>query len=174
MDLLMDQLTTSPIQMGWEFSIKLYQSGQFGFIDDPDRQFSNSLVCTRTRTQSDGPAPLLTLPTALYSSMVQDQKSLALCWRSFLEWGNENVPGISHIMPANNASLDGCNYVTLWLPKWSDWNLGGCIDTNFRDKRIVIWCTIISHTIHPGIIDHQYIFPMYDFSHWTASRPPRR
>jgi hypothetical protein len=38
-----------------------YPSGQFGFIDDPDRQFGNGSVWTRTRTRSDGPEPLLTL-----------------------------------------------------------------------------------------------------------------
>jgi hypothetical protein len=38
-----------------------YLSGQFGFIDDPDSQFGNGLVWARTRTQRDGPDPLLTL-----------------------------------------------------------------------------------------------------------------
>ena len=41
-----------------------YPSGQFGFIDDPDRQFGNGSVWTRTRTRSDGPEPLLTLVMA--------------------------------------------------------------------------------------------------------------
>jgi hypothetical protein len=38
-----------------------YPSGQFGFIDDLDRQFGNGSVWTQTRTRSDGPEPLLTL-----------------------------------------------------------------------------------------------------------------
>jgi len=38
-----------------------YPSGQFGFIDDPDRKFANGSVWTRTRTQSDSPEPLLPL-----------------------------------------------------------------------------------------------------------------
>jgi len=38
-----------------------YPSRQFGFIDNPDRQFGNCSVCSRTRTRSDGPEPLLTL-----------------------------------------------------------------------------------------------------------------
>jgi len=38
-----------------------YPSGQFGFIDDPDRQFGSSLVWTRIWTRSDGLEPLLTL-----------------------------------------------------------------------------------------------------------------
>jgi hypothetical protein len=50
MDPLCDPLTTRPIQMGWEFTMELYPSGQFGFIDDPDRQFGNGSVWTRTRT----------------------------------------------------------------------------------------------------------------------------
>jgi len=63
MDLVGDPLTTHPIQTGGEFSMEPYPSGQFGFIDDPDRRFGNSLVCTRTRTASDGPEGLRTLPT---------------------------------------------------------------------------------------------------------------
>jgi hypothetical protein len=38
-----------------------YQSGQFGFSDDPDSQFGNSSGWTRTLTRSDGPEPLRTL-----------------------------------------------------------------------------------------------------------------
>jgi hypothetical protein len=42
-----------------------YPSGQFGFIDDPDRQFVNGSVRTRTRTRSDGPELLLTLAASM-------------------------------------------------------------------------------------------------------------
>ena len=38
-----------------------YPGAQFGFIDYPDRQFGNGSVWIWTRTQSDGPEPLLTL-----------------------------------------------------------------------------------------------------------------
>ena len=61
MEPLGDQLTTHPIQMGWEFTMEPYPSRQFGFIDDPDRQFGNGSVWNRTWTRSDGPEPLLTL-----------------------------------------------------------------------------------------------------------------
>jgi len=61
MDPLGDPLTTRPIQTGWEFTMEPYPSGQFGFIDDPDRQFGNGSVWTRTRTRSDRPEPWLTL-----------------------------------------------------------------------------------------------------------------
>jgi len=61
MDPLGDPLITRPIQTGLEFTIELYPSWLFGFIDNPDRQFGNCLVLTWTRTQSDGPEPLLTL-----------------------------------------------------------------------------------------------------------------
>jgi hypothetical protein len=49
-----------------------YPSGQFGFVDDPDRQFGNCSVWTRTRTRSDGPEPLLTLALgeAVWSGLV--------------------------------------------------------------------------------------------------------
>jgi len=43
-----------------------YPSGQFGFMDDPDCQFGNGTVWTRTRTRSDGPEPLLTLLGSTY------------------------------------------------------------------------------------------------------------
>jgi len=38
-----------------------YPSGQFGFIDHPDRHYGNCAVWTRTRTRIEGPEPLLTL-----------------------------------------------------------------------------------------------------------------
>jgi len=65
MDLLGDLLTTCPIQTGWEFTMEPYPSGQFGFIEDLDRQFGNGLVWTRTRTRSDGLELLLTLLAVL-------------------------------------------------------------------------------------------------------------
>jgi len=61
MDPLGDPLTTRPIRTGWEFTIELYPSGQFGFIDDTDRQVGNGSVWTRTWTRRDGPEPLLKL-----------------------------------------------------------------------------------------------------------------
>jgi len=70
MDPLCDPLTTRPIQTGWEFTMEPYPSGQFGFIDDPDRLFCNGSVWIRTRTRSDGPEPLLTLPLVTYRATV--------------------------------------------------------------------------------------------------------
>jgi len=64
MDPLGDPLTTHPIQTGWEFTMEPYLSGQFGFVDDLDRQLGNGSVSTRTWTQSDDPEPLLTLVIA--------------------------------------------------------------------------------------------------------------
>ena len=61
MDPLGDLLTTRRIQTGWEFTMEPYPSRRFGIIDDPDRQFGNGSVWTRTRTRSDGLEPLLIL-----------------------------------------------------------------------------------------------------------------
>jgi len=61
MDPLGDPLTTRPIQTGWEFTMELYPSRQFGLIDDLDCQFGNGSVWTGTQTRSDGLEPLLTL-----------------------------------------------------------------------------------------------------------------
>ena len=61
MDPLGDPVTTRAIQTGWEYTMDPYPSGQFGFTDDPDHEFGNGLVWTRTRTRSDGPETLLTL-----------------------------------------------------------------------------------------------------------------
>ena len=66
MDPLGDQLTNRPIQTGWKFTMQLYLSRLFWFIDDPDRQFGNGLVRTRTWTGSDAPEPLLTLTTGIW------------------------------------------------------------------------------------------------------------
>jgi len=73
MDPLGDPLTTRPIQTGWEFTMEPYPSGQFVFIDDPDRQLGNGSVWTRTRTQSDGPELLLTLPASAISKIARSQ-----------------------------------------------------------------------------------------------------
>jgi len=62
MDPLGDQLTIRPIQPVWEFTIEPYASGQFWFIDDPEGQFGNGSVWTRTQIRSDSAEPLLTLP----------------------------------------------------------------------------------------------------------------
>jgi hypothetical protein len=62
MDLLGDLLTTRPIQTGWEFTKEPYLSGQYGLIDNLDRQIGNSSVSTRTGTRSSCPETLLTLP----------------------------------------------------------------------------------------------------------------
>jgi len=61
MDPLGNPLTTCTIQMSWVFTTELYPSGQFGFIDDPDHQFGNGSVWTRTQTISEGPEPFLLL-----------------------------------------------------------------------------------------------------------------
>jgi len=65
MDPLGNLLTPRPIQTGWEFTIEPYPGGRFGYIDDLDSRFGNGSVCTRTRTQSDGPEMLLTLPMTI-------------------------------------------------------------------------------------------------------------
>jgi hypothetical protein len=70
----MDPLTTRPIQTAWEFTIKLYPSWQFGFIDNQYRQFGNSLVLTQTGTQSNDPDPLLILQT------VHTDKFILICF----------------------------------------------------------------------------------------------
>jgi len=58
MDPLGYLLTTHPIQTREEFTLEPYPSGQFGCIDNPDRQFGEGSVEARTRTRSDCPEPL--------------------------------------------------------------------------------------------------------------------
>ena len=62
MDPLGNPLTTHPIQTGWEISIELCLNWRFRCIDNPDRQFVNGYVPTRTQTRSDDAEPFLTLP----------------------------------------------------------------------------------------------------------------
>jgi len=50
MDPLENPLRTCPIQIGREMSIEPYLNRQFGIIDDPDPQFGDGPVPTRTRT----------------------------------------------------------------------------------------------------------------------------
>jgi len=68
-DPLGDPLTTCPIQTGWEICIEPYPNWEFGWVANPDHQFGNGSVLTRTRTRSDGLEPLLTL-APLYSMPV--------------------------------------------------------------------------------------------------------
>jgi len=63
-----------------------YPSGQFGFIDDPDRQFGNGSVWTRTRTRSDGPELLLTLVTNMLEAQAAREEAQ---WRGTLTWMQE-------------------------------------------------------------------------------------
>ena len=52
-------------------------SGQFRFIEDPDRKISNHLVWTRTRTGSDGPEALVTLVVPHYLSHYADSYKMS-------------------------------------------------------------------------------------------------
>ena len=56
-----------PNSDGWEVSHRKYPSWRFGFIDNPDYQFSNGSVWTLTRIRSDGPEPLLPLLLVCWS-----------------------------------------------------------------------------------------------------------
>ena len=53
-----------------------YPSGVFGFINDPDCQFGNGSVWTRTRIRSDGPEPLLTLCSGGYLPLLRTRCSV--------------------------------------------------------------------------------------------------
>jgi len=66
MDPLCDPLTTCPIQMGWEIWIESYPNRRFGCVENPDRQFGNGSVLTRTRTRHDSLEPLLILVTIVW------------------------------------------------------------------------------------------------------------
>jgi len=97
MDPLGDQLTTRPIQTGWEFSMERYPSGQFGFIDDHDCQCGNGSVWTRARTRSDGPEPWLTLNIAILTICDQWIVFLKLPLAKTVHLGNTR-PDIIHHM----------------------------------------------------------------------------
>jgi len=85
MDPLCDPLTTGPIQTGWEICIEPYPNQRFGCVDNPDRQFGNVSVLTRTRTRSDGPELLLTLVwTSGTSSSIPAHLSSSLVTSSIL------------------------------------------------------------------------------------------
>ena len=50
--------------------MELCASGQFGFMDDLDRQFGNHSVWTRTRTRRDDLEPLPTLAPGEYAGLL--------------------------------------------------------------------------------------------------------
>jgi len=59
MEPLGDTPTTRPIQTDRLFNIETYPCWRLGFIDNPDHQFGDGSFWTWTRTQRDGPEPLL-------------------------------------------------------------------------------------------------------------------
>jgi len=67
MDPLDNPLGTRRVQTGREMSMEPYPKRQCWLIDEPDRQSGSGSVPSRTRTRSDGPDLLLTLPTILSS-----------------------------------------------------------------------------------------------------------
>jgi len=90
MNPLSNPLATRPIQTGWAFTMKLYPSGKFGFIDDPEHQVGNGLVSTWTRTRSDGPEPLRTLAQG----------------GSPISTGREDFAGGSAVLPTLSEGLE--------------------------------------------------------------------
>jgi len=131
MDPLGEPLATRPFQTGWEFSMEPYPGGQFGFIDDPDCQFGNGSVWTRTRTRSDGPEPLLTL---LLNHILagRDRLSLVMHWEAVIEqvwrytwrprWSElRDAPGGRHGVNSElnlEAVID-----RLWGCTWRPWSI---------------------------------------------------
>jgi len=65
MNPLNNPLITHPLQTGREMLIEPYQNWQFQLINNPDRQCGSSSVLTLTRTWSNGPESLLTLPLGM-------------------------------------------------------------------------------------------------------------
>jgi hypothetical protein len=117
MDLRGNPLATRPIQTGWGYSMEPYRSGQFGFIDDPDRQFGNGSVWTQTRTRSGSPEPLLTLPVPLNTLQSLPSSNLISC-------ATASTSCQSSIDPYNLSSDDE-QYLTSenmaeTIPGWSD------------------------------------------------------
>jgi len=81
MDQKGNPLTTCPIQMGWEFTLKLYPRWRFRYIGDPDNQFGNGSVWTQTRTRSDGPETLWTLTRTPQSTFkIRDRQCKKKRW----------------------------------------------------------------------------------------------
>jgi len=85
MDPLGDPLKTSQIKTGWEFTIELYPSWWFGYVDNLDCRFGNCSVSTRTRTQCDSPEQLRILPSYVVKIGHPDSSVLRF-WRKVLWW----------------------------------------------------------------------------------------
>jgi len=90
MDPLGDQLTTHPIETGWDISIEAYLSRHFGCTGNRDNECGNGSVVTRTRTESDSLEPL----PKLGESATEDVGSCdwQLQWLKHKSWRMRQVP----------------------------------------------------------------------------------
>jgi len=111
-DLQGDRLTTRLIQMGWEFTIEQYPSWRFRLIDDPDRQFPNVSVWPLTRTQSDGPEPLLILTIGVIVIGLGTPESV---WEHRWQlWEHLDGPATILEAPWITDQLSGTNNIFFW------------------------------------------------------------
>jgi len=112
-DQMGDPLTTHPIQIGRAISGTPYLNWRFRCIDTLGCQFVNGSISTQTRTQSQGPKPLLPVTRCMLHSL--DAVLIGCYTRWKLYWG------MLHLV---DAALGGC--CTLWMLDSVDAVLGGC------------------------------------------------
>jgi hypothetical protein len=134
MDPLGEPVTTRPIQTSSNIWIQPCPNWHFGCIDNPNRQFGNGSVLTRSRTRSDGPAQLLIL-------LANQSQTLNRCWvvkwlsvvqLPILEFNkctvNQDILIISKYQSTNSVSsvlvnLSGKSLSKVGIPKSSDASL---------------------------------------------------
>jgi hypothetical protein len=123
MDSLGNPLITRPNHTGWEFAFEPYPSLQFSFIDNPESQFGNSSVWTRSETWGECPEPLRTLRLWMWRHVRTQHWS---CSRMPTDYGNLHETGSKH----QNTWITGhCSQLKMNAPLWSmSWMYWGHYD----------------------------------------------
>ena len=121
MDPLGDPLTTLPIQTGWEICTEQYPNWQFGCIVNPDDQFGNGPVLTRTQTRRDSPEPLLTL------DLVEVQRH---------RWTTTTPLALTTYTTTNASSTENATSATQW-----QWGI-----TKFPNHSCATWIGVYIHS----------------------------
>jgi len=113
MDPFDNQLTTQPIQTGWEMFIEPYLNRRFRCIDNTDHLVANDWILTRTKTGSDGLQPVLTLwPTPCW---FKHFPYFDVCYSSrYLWFHSHQIANHAHGFPKTLGSL------VHWNCSWMD------------------------------------------------------
>jgi len=130
MDALDNQQSTRPIETDREWSNKPYPNGRIIFIDNLYHQFPPGWVPTQTRTRSDRPELLLTLPIShQWMSGTNQNLDYPRC-NAKVHWGSIDAHSqhgtgavllsVSSTNIANTSVIPNSDHITIQLPYSQD------------------------------------------------------